>query len=118
MASLLYTVGGVVVNAPAFGGGNLAFSLLRDHGVEEECKRHDLKEEELQRAKDKWNEDQMERLDFINKRLREKNEARAYINNVDEAMLEYYRVFAKQIKPLPPEPKLSDLSSIRGTKKW
>ena len=50
----------------------------------------------------------MKRLDFINKRLREKNEARAYINNVDEAMLEYYRVFAKQIKPLPPEPELSD----------
>ena len=49
----------------------------------------------------------MKRLDFINKRLREKNEARAYINNVDEAMLEYYQVFAKQIKPLPPEPQLS-----------
>ena len=37
-----------------------------------------------------------------------KNEARTYINNVDEAMLEYYRVFAKKIKPLPPEPELSD----------
>ena len=42
------------------------------------------------------------------KRLREKNEARAYRNNVDEAMLEYYQVFAKQIKFLPPEPQLSD----------
>ena len=30
-----------------------------------------------------------------------------YINN-DEAMVEYYRVFAKQIKPLPPKPQLSD----------
>ena len=50
----------------------------------------------------------MKRLDFINKRLREKNEARAYINNVDEAMLEYYRAFPKEIKPLPPEPQLSD----------
>ena len=50
----------------------------------------------------------MKRLDFINKRLREKNEERAYINNVDEAMVEYYRVFAKQIKPLPPEHQLSD----------
>ena len=37
-----------------------------------------------------------------------KNKARAYINNVDETMLEYYRVFAKQIKSLPPEPQLSD----------
>ena len=50
----------------------------------------------------------MKRLDFINKRLREKNEARAYISNVDEAILEYYRVFAKQIKPISPEPQLSD----------
>ena len=45
----------------------------------------------------------MTRLDFVNKRLSEKNEARVYMNNVDEAMLEYYQVFAKQIKPLPPE---------------
>ena len=30
----------------------------------------------------------MKRLDFINKRLLEKNEARAYINNFDEAILE------------------------------
>ena len=37
-----------------------------------------------------------------------KNEARTYINNVDEAMLEYYRVSAKKIKPLPPKPQLSD----------
>ena len=44
----------------------------------------------------------------MNKALRERNEAKAYINNLDEAMLEYYQVFAKQIKPLPPEPELSD----------
>ena len=40
----------------------------------------------------------MKRLDFINKRLREKNEARAYISNAEEAMLEYYRVVAKKNK--------------------
>ena len=39
----------------------------------------------------------MKQLDFMNKRLREKNEARAYINNTDdEAVLEYYRVFEKK----------------------
>ena len=64
--------------------------------------------ERLQRAKDEWNGDRIKRLGFINKRLREKNEARAYINNVDEAMVEYYRVFSKQIKSLPPKPQLSD----------
>ena len=51
----------------------------------------------------------MKRLDFINKSLPEKNEARTCINNIDEAMLEYYPVFAKKKKkPLPPEPELSD----------
>ena len=50
----------------------------------------------------------MERLDFINKRLREQNKATAYINDTDEAMLEYHRIFTKKLKPLPPEPLLSD----------
>ena len=107
MTSLLFTIGGAIVNALAFSGTNFVFSRLTDHGVEER-KRHDLALEKSQRARDEWNRDRMERLDFMNKRLREKNETRTYINNVDEAMLEYYRVFAKQIKPLPPEPELSD----------
>ena len=109
MASLLFTIGGAVVNALSFSGTNFVFSRLTDHGAEER-KRHDLALEKLQRARDEWNRDRTKRLDFINKRLREKNEARTYINNVDEAMLEYYRVFAKQIKPLPPEPELSDFN--------
>ena len=78
-----------------------------DHG-EKERKRHDLALDKLQRARDKWNENRMKLLDFIIKRLREKNEARAYINNADKAMLEYYLVFVRQIKPLPPEPQFSD----------
>ena len=86
MASLLFTVGGAVVNALAFNGTNFVFSRLTDHS-EEERKRHDLAIENLQRARDSWNEDRMKRLDFINRRLRKKNEARAYMNNVDEAIL-------------------------------
>ena len=89
MASLLFTAGGVVFNALAFTGTNFVFSRLMDHD-EEERRRHDLAIERLQRARDEWNEDRMKRVDFINKRLREKNEARAYINNVDEKMVEYY----------------------------
>ena len=95
MASLLCTVDGAVVNAVAFSFTNFVFRRLTDHGAEER-KRHDLALEKLQRARDEWNRDRMKRLDFMNKRLREKNEMRTYINNVDEAMLEYYRVFAKK----------------------
>ena len=107
MASVLFTIGGAVVNALAFNGTNFVFSRLTDHGAKE-CKRHDLALKKLQRARDEWNKDRIKRLAFINKRLREKNETRTYINNFDEAILEYYRVFAKQINPLPPKPELPD----------
>ena len=81
MASILFTIGVAVGNALDFSGTDLDT---------EERKRHDLALEKLQRARRK-------RLDLTNKRLCERNKARAYIKNVDEAMLEYYRVFAKQI---------------------
>ena len=95
MASLLFTVGGAVVNASAFSGTNFVFNRLTDHGGKER-KRHDLAEEQLQKSRDKWNEQRIEKLDFINKRLREQNKERAYINDTNEAILEYYRVFAKK----------------------
>ena len=91
-------------------------SVFTDH-CEEESKRHDLALEKLQSGRDEWKRGRMKHLDFMNKRLLEKNEARAYIGNVDEAMLEYYGVFAKQIKPLPPEPDLSDLYHPSGAQK-
>ena len=60
-----------MVNALAFSSTNFVFSRLTDHG-EEECKRHDLALESLQKARDEWNEDRMKQLDLINKRLCEK----------------------------------------------
>ena len=97
MSSLLFTVSDAVVNALAFSGTTFVFSRLTDHG-EEEQKKHDLALEELQNTRDKWNKDRTKQLDIINKRLRERNEARAYINNVYEALLEYYQVVGKNTK--------------------
>ena len=105
------------MNVLAFSSTNFVFNRLTDHGSEER-KRHDLAEEEFQRARDKWNEDRMKQLDFINKRLREAQAAKTYINNADEAMLEYYQVFTKKKKkPLPPERKLSDFCHPSETQK-
>ena len=97
MASVLFTIGGVVVNVAAFSGTKFVFNRLTDHGAEGH-KRHDLALEELQRARDEWNRDRMKRLDLINRRLPEKNEERSYIKDVGEVMLEYYRVIAKKKK--------------------
>ena len=107
MASLLAIGASAAVNVLAFSGTNYIFSKFSDHG-EAERKRHDIALDDLQRDRDKWNQDRMEKLDFINKRLRDKKEARDYIGNLDSAMLEYYRVFGVKLKPLPPEPQLSD----------
>ena len=70
--TILSGIFGAVVNATALGAGNLAFSMLRDHGAEKERKRYDLSKEELQKARNEWNEDRMKWLHFIKKRLREK----------------------------------------------
>ena len=43
----------------------------------------------------------MKILDFIKKKLHQKNEERSCIDNVDEIIDESYQVFPKQIKPLP-----------------
>ena len=61
-----------MVNALAFSGTNFVFSRFTDHGKEER-RLHDLALEKLHRVRNKWNEDQMKWLDFMNKRLREKN---------------------------------------------
>ena len=86
---------GAVANATALGCANLAFSMLADQGAKE-CKKHNLALEQFQRTRDKSNEDRMKPHEFIKKRLREKNEAKAYINNVDEGILECYCVFGKK----------------------
>ena len=107
MASLLAIGASAAINALAFSGTNYVFSKFSDHG-ETERKRHDLALEELQRDRDAWNKERTERLDFINKRLRERNESRAYLRDFDSAMLEYYRVFGSKLKPLRQKPQLSD----------
>ena len=56
MASLLFTVGGAVVNALSFRGTKFVFSRFTDHD-EEVRRRHDLALEKLQRARDERNED-------------------------------------------------------------
>ena len=69
-SKILNRIFGAVVNATPFFGTSLGYSMLRDDGGKEH-KRNDLAEKQLQKVRDEWNEDQMKRLDFINKRLRE-----------------------------------------------
>ena len=65
------------------------FSLFSDHG-ETKRKRHDLAMEEFQKDRDEWNKERVKRLDFINKRLREQQDAKQAISNLEDGMREYY----------------------------
>ena len=88
MTGILITIFGAGVNVLAFVGTNYAFSKSVLGEAESEHKRQNLGVEKLQKPKG--------------------NKAKAYIINVDEAVLEYYRVLVKRTKPLPPELELSD----------
>ena len=107
IVSLLAIGASAAINVLAFTGTNYIFSKFSGHG-EAERKRHDLAIEELQNDSDKWNQERLKRLEFTNKKLRDKKEARDYIGNLESVMLEYYRVFGVKLNPLPPEPQLSD----------
>ena len=107
MASILAMIGGGLFNALAFSGSNYLFSKMSNHG-EYERKRHDLATEKHQAAKDEWNQKRSERLDFINKKLREQQKATKDIKNLEVGMQEYYKFYGKRLEPLEREPKLTD----------
>ena len=108
MTDIFMGIFGAGINLLASVGAIYAFSKNSHGDASVERKRHNLAEEKFRKKKDKWNEDIMKRLDFINQRLSQKNETKACIKTVDQAIFEYYRVFSKRIKFLYPESQLSD----------
>lgn len=102
-------IGGAVVNALAFTGGNFLFSKLgKSDDAEKERERHDKAVEQLEAAQTAWNKERMQRLDFINEEVQKEHHAVQTFDDVDQAMKQYFYITGKQLDPLPPEPKLSD----------
>ena len=54
------------INALAFNETNYTFSKSGREDSEAECKHHDLAEVKLQNGEDKWKEDRLKQLPFIN----------------------------------------------------
>ena len=75
MASLLAIGISAAINSVAFSGTNYLFSKISDHG-EAERKRYDLAVEELEKDRNEWNKQRIERLDFINNRLNGKKRSK------------------------------------------
>ena len=117
MAGIAMMAGGAIVNALAFSGSNYLFSKLDKGDADEEQKRHDKAMEQLQTAQEQWSERRTERLDWINKKLREQYQAVQDFQNAEAAWREYIRITGETLAPLEPEPQLSDFYTPSSAQK-
>jgi len=80
MAAIGMMIGGAVINALAFTGGNYLFSMLgsKSGEAEKEHKRHDLAIEQLQQAEFEYQHKRRLRLDYLNNSFGMRSIARWY----------------------------------------
>ena len=110
MASVAVMIGGAIINAASFIGGNyLAKYLCGDSGQAalDEKIRHDKAFEKYQAAYAKWQKDRTELLDWVAEQDREKDTARHNFQTTDRA-LALYKQTHRAKKALPQEPQFSD----------
>ena len=103
-------VGGAVLNAATFIGGNyLAKALSGDSGQAalDEKKRHDLALEKYQRDYVQYQKDRTQLLAWVAKQDREKNQAFHDFKDTDQALALYNQTHRAKVA-LPQEPKFSD----------
>ena len=115
MATIGVMVGGAVVNALAFTGGNYLFSTLGRSGeAEKERKRHDLAIEELQRAESEYQHKRRLRLDYLNKQLRAEQHSVQVFEDVDAAAREYWLVTGGDQERLDKAPDAGAEPTLNG----
>jgi len=107
-------IGGTVVNALAFTGGNYLFSLLgKSDEARKERKRHDLAIETLQRAESVYQHKRLQRLDYLNQHLWAEQHSAQVFADVDAAAREYWLVTGvdeTKLKAFPEDGKKPELS--------
>jgi len=102
--------GSAIINALAFTGGNMLGSMVFGRKAEEERRKRDVAMRQQQEEHEKWERERQARIDFISNRVRERNEARGYISDLNEGMRLYYELTKPQhqLPNLRKEPVLSD----------
>ncbi len=108
MASIAIMVGAAIVNAIAFTAGNALYDKYGRGDGSEERLRHDKAIEDQQKAVADWNEKRASTLDWINNKLKEKNDARSIFDDVDRALDFYNETHPDGQINLPPRPRLND----------
>jgi len=108
-------IGGAIVNALAFTGGNYLFSFFgRSDQAEKERKRHDLAIEALQCAESEYQHKRWLRLDYLYQQLIAEQHSLQVFEDVDAAAREYWRVTGgdpeelNRVPDVGAEPTLND----------
>ena len=105
-------IGGAVLNAPAFTGGNyLAKYLVGDDGQAALAKKtwHDKALEAYQAAMEKYTCKRTQILDWIETNREIKDQAKQNFINTDYAFKVYNQAHPDYKLPMPKEPKFSDM---------
>ena len=106
MASIAMMVGGAIVNAVAFTGGNYLFSMMDKSGALEESKRHNAAIEKLNQEQTDYNIKRAKNQDWLNTQIARKQEATNEIYSVNSAFDKYKQLFGKE--PELPHPDLKE----------
>jgi len=109
MASIVMMIGGAVINAAAFTGGNyLARYLSGDGGTLAEKTRHDKALEAYESAQARYLQERTKLLDWIETNRENKVQAKQNFTHTDYAFKLYNQVHPDQKMTLPKEPRFSD----------
>ena len=110
MASIAIMIGGAVVNAASFIGGNYLARYLSggDKAAQEEKVRHDKALEAYQAAHAKYEKDRTKLLDWIATNDRIKDRAKQNFTTTDYAFKLYNKAPPHEQIRIPKEPEFSD----------
>ena len=104
-------IGGAILNAAAFTGGNYLERYLsgdNDQAALDEKIRHDKVLQQYQAAYEKWQKDRTELFDWVAEQDREKNKAIDDFQTTDQALALYNQTNRVKVA-LRKEPEFSDL---------
>ncbi len=82
-------VAGGLFNAVAFAGAGYLFQKFNKDGYGEETRRHDLALEKLEKARQEWNQKDIERQEKMAALRRERSDADADFKNTNKALKDY-----------------------------
>ena len=104
MATIVMMVGGALVNALAFTGGNYLFSMFDKNGAAAESKRHNAALEKFSQEQADFNIKRAKNLDWLNTQNARKQRATNELYSVNSAFNEYKKIYGAA--PAFPHPNL------------